>query len=107
MPKKQEKVSFKSLLNQLMENSLQSLITVAAQESKHLVSWLKNLSEIGRKVKTLLTTVILFSAGLGVLGIGISLYVSEMFPDLGRGVSHILVGLVIILIAALNLKISE
>ena len=104
---KEEKITFKSLLDKLMEKSLQSLITIAAQEAEHLAAWIKNLSGLGKKVRTLLTTVILFSAGLGVLGIGIALYVNEQFPNISRGISHILVGLVIILIAALHLKLNE
>ena len=104
---KEEKITFKSLLDKLMEKSLQSLITIAAQEAEHLATWIKNLSGLGKKVRTLLTTVILFSAGLGVLGIGIALYVNEQFPNISRGISHILVGLVIILIAALHLKLNE
>ena len=109
MPKKLEKeeVSFKSVLNQLMAKSLQSLISVAAEEAEHLTTWIKNLSGIGRKIRKILTTVILFSAGLGVLGIGIALYVNESFPNLSRGVSHILVGLIIISIAALYTKFKE
>lgn len=110
MPKKQEKeekITFKSLLNKLMENSLQSLISVAAQESDHLVKWIKDISGIGRKIRILLTTIILFSAGLGVLGIGIALYINEAFPNISRGISHILVGLIIITIAALYTKFKE
>jgi len=52
MSKKQEKekkITFKSLLNKLMENSLQSLIAVAAEESVHLVKWIKDISGIGKK----------------------------------------------------------
>ena len=110
MPKKQEKeekITFKSLLNKLMENSLQSLISVAAQESDHLVKWIKNIPQIGRKIRILLTTIILFSAGLGVLGIGIALYINETFPNISKGISHILVGLIIITIAALYTKFKE
>jgi len=110
MPKKEEKeekITFKTLLNKLMENSMQSLITVAAQESVHLVKWIKDISGIGKKIRKLLTTIILFSAGLGVLGIGIALYANELFPNFSKGTSHILVGLVIISIAALYTKFKE
>jgi len=104
---KEEKISFKSLLNQLMEKSMQGLITVAIEESEHLVNWIKNISGIGKKIRKLLTTVILFSAGLGVLGIGIALYINELYPNLGLGQSHIMIGLLIILIAALYTKFKE
>ena len=53
MPKKQEKITFKSLLNKIMENSFQSLISVAAEESDHLVKWIKDIPQIGRKIKRL------------------------------------------------------
>jgi len=104
---KEEKISFKSVLNQLMAKSLQSLISVAAEEAEHLTTWIKNLSGIGKKIRKILTTVILFSAGLGVLGIGIALYVNELFPNFSRGISHIFVGLIIISIAALYTKFKE
>ena len=110
MPKKQEKeekLSFKSLLNKLMAKSLQSLISVAAEEAEHLATWIKNLSGIGRKIRHLMMAIILFSAGLGVFGIGIALYIEEQFPNLSKGLSHILVGFVIILVAALHTKYNE
>ena len=104
---KEEKVTFKSVLNKVMEKSMNSLISVAAEEAEHLITWIKNLSNLGRKIRSLLTTIILFSAGLGVLGIGIALYIKEQFPNITDGVSHILVGIVIISIAALHSKFSE
>jgi len=110
MPKKQEKeekVGFKSLLNKLMAKSLQSLISVAAEEAEHLAIWIKNLHGIGRKIRHLMTTIILFSAGLGVLGIGMALYIESKFPNLNNGLSHILVGFVIILAAVLHTKYNE
>ena len=107
MPKKEEKVTFKSVLNKLMEKSLQSLISVAAEEADHLAKWIKSVSGIGIRIKHLMTTIILFSAGLGVLGIGIALYINEVYPNISKGMSHILVGLIIILIAALHTKYSE
>lgn len=109
MAKKAEKgeVTIKSVLNKLMEKSMQSLISVAVQEAENLARWIKDLSGLGVKIRRLLTTVILFSAGLGVLGIGVALYVNEMFPDLGPGMSHILVGLVIISVAVMNLKLNK
>lgn len=107
MAKKEQKITFKSLLNQLMERSLQSLISVVAQEAEHIIKWIKDLSGIGRKIRILLTTIILFAAGLGVLGIGIATYLSEELPNLSPGMAHILVGLFIILVAALNFKLRE
>ena len=104
---KEEKVTFKSVLNKVMEKSMNSLVSVAAEEAEHLITWIKNLSNLGRKIRNLLTTVILFSAGLGVLGIGVALYIKEQFPNITDGVSHILVGIVIISIAALHSKFSE
>lgn len=107
MAKKEEKPTIKSLLSTLMEKSLQSLIAVAAQEAEHLTTWIKNLSGLGKKIRNLMTTIILFSAGLGVLGIGIAIYINESFPNITLGVAHILVGLVIILTAALHTKFVE
>lgn len=110
MPKNQEKnekTTFKIPLNKLMEKSLQSLISVAVEEVDQLTKWIKDLSGIGKKIRNLLTTIILFSAGLGVLGIGIALYVNELFPNLSNSIAHMLVGLVIIFIATLHLKLNK
>ena len=105
--KKEETVTLRSVVSKLMEKSMQSLISVAIQEAEHLITWIKNLSGLGVRIRRLLTTVILFSAGLGVLGIGVALYVDEMYPDLGPGVSHILVGLVIISVAIVHSKLNK
>ena len=107
IPKKEEKVTIKSFLNQLMQKSLQPLISVAIQEAEHLAKWIKSISGLGKKIRNLMTTIILFSAGLGVLGIGISIYISEQFSNITPGVSHILVGLFIILIAILHTRFNE
>ncbi|MBU90417.1 hypothetical protein CMO94_02645 [Candidatus Woesearchaeota archaeon] len=104
---KEEKITFKSVLNKLMEKSLQSLISVAAEEAEHLAKWIRDLSGIGKKIRHLMTTIILFSAGLGVLGIGVALYINELYPNLSNGTSHILIGLIIILIAALLTKYNQ
>ena len=104
---KEENVTFKSVLNKLMAKSLQSLISVAAEEAEHLTTWIRNLPSIGKKIRHLMTSIILFSAGLGVLGIGIALYIEAQFPNLSKGVPHILVGFVIILVAVLHTKYNE
>jgi hypothetical protein len=104
---KEEKITFKSVLNKVMDKSMNSLVSVAAQEAEHLITWIKNLSGLGKKIRHLMTTIILFSAGLGVLGIGVALYLNEVFPNISKGTSHILVGLVIISIAALHTKYNE
>ena len=107
MAKKEGKLSFKSLFNELMEKSLRSLIFVVAEHSDHLASWIKNISGFRRRIRRLLTAVILVSAGLSVVGIGIGLYIAELYPNLDNGVSHILVGAVLVLIALLYMKSNE
>lgn len=104
---KQEKITFKSALNKLMEKSIQGLITVAAQESHHLARWIRELGGLGKKIRKLLTTLILFAAGLGVLGIGVAIYITELYPNLSPGKSHIAVGLAIITIAMLYTKLAS
>jgi len=42
MVKKEDKVTFKSILNQFMQKSLQSLISVVAEQSEHLIGWVKD-----------------------------------------------------------------
>lgn len=107
MAKKEEKITFKSILNKLVEKSLNSLISIVAQESEHITKWLRDLSGLGKKIRRLLTTLILFTAGLGILGIGTAIYISELSPKLSSGQSHILVGLFVILIAAIYSKSTE
>ena len=107
MAKKEGKLNFKSLFNEFMEKSLRSLISVVAEHSDHLASWIQNISGFRRKLRHLLTAVILASAGLSVLGIGIGLYVANLYPNLGNGISHILVGAVLVLIALLYMKSNE
>ena len=107
MAKKEDKISFKSILNQFMQKSLQSLISVVAEQSDHLVEWIKNISGFRRKIKKLIVTVILLTAGLGIFGVGISQYIASLYPNLGNGLSYILVGIVFVLIAALYTKFNE
>lgn len=107
MPKKEEKTSLKSLFSQFMQKSLQSLIAVVAEHADHIMDWVKSIPAIKRKIRRMLTAVILFSAGLSVMGIGISLYLAKLYPNLGNGLSHILIGLVLTLAALLYVKLNE
>jgi hypothetical protein len=104
MAKKSVSLNLRSFMNKLMEKSFQSLFSVVAEESEHIAKWVRNISGLGRKIRRLLTAFVLFAAGLGVLGIGIALYLNELFPELKNGVSHVLVGLIIILIASAYAK---
>ena len=107
MPKKEEKFSFKSILNKFMEKSLQSLISVMAEQSEHLVEWIKNISGLKRKIRMLIVIIVLLSAGLGIFGVGISQYLVNLYPNLGNGLAYILVGIAYILIAVIYVKFSE
>ena len=107
MVKKEDKFSFKSLLNQVMQKSLQSLISVLAEHSEHLMDWVKSIPSIKKKLRKMIIVVILFSSGLSVIGIGISLYIASLYPNFGNGFSHIIIGIVIILVALIYVKLSE
>jgi|TARA_Y100000031_G_C8180015_1_gene365972 ABC-type transporter Mla subunit MlaD len=107
MAKKEAKVSIKSLINQFMQRSLQSLVSVVAQNADHLVEWVRNLPSLKEKIKRLLTAIILLSAGLAVFGIGISMYIASLFPELEDGLSYILIGLLLIIVAIVYIKLKE
>ena len=107
MAKKGDKISFKSILNQFMERSLQSLISVVAEQSEHIVEWVKNISGLKRKIKKLIVAVIFVTAGLGIFGVGISQYIANLYPGLRNGISYLLVGVVFVLIGLLYSKFNE
>ena len=65
MAKKEATVTFKSILNQFMQISIQSLISVIAEQSEHLVDWVKNISGLKRKIKKIISVIIISTAGLG------------------------------------------
>lgn len=104
--KKEGKISLKGILSQLMEKSIQSLISVVAQQAEHLVGLLKDLPLLKRKLKHMLTGLALFIAGLVISGIAIAMYLEEMFPNLITGFPYILVGFVFIAIAAIFMEIK-
>jgi len=107
MPKKEDKINLKLLFKKILEKSLLSVIPIIAEETEHLAQWIKNISGIGKKIRSLMTIIILFTAGIGILGIGISHFLSEKFSNLSVGESHIIVGLFVILIAAIYSKSNE
>jgi len=107
MAKKEEKVSFKSLLNQFMQKSLQSLISVIAKHADHLMDWVENIPSIKRKIRKLITAIIILTAGLGILGVGVAQYIASLYPKLSNGLSYMIVGIVLMLIAAFYLKFNE
>jgi len=107
MPKKEEKFSFKSILNKFMEKSMQSLIDVVAEHSEHLVEWIKNISGLRRKIRTLIVVVILVTAGLEVFGVGFAKYIASIYPNLANGLSYMLIGITLIIIALLYKKFDK
>lgn len=104
---KEEKFSFKKILGQFMEKSLQSIIAVVADQSDHIVSWIKDISGLKRKIKKILTAVIILSAGLMVVGVGLGIFIGSLYPNLDNGISHILVGLAFVLVAIIYLKVVD
>jgi hypothetical protein len=85
---------------QAKHGSFHKLITTVGEEADHLAGWVKHFVRIGKKIKELLTSIILYTAGFGVIGIGLGIYIGGRFPELENGISHILVGIFYILIAA-------
>jgi len=107
MAKTEGKLSFKSLFNEFMEKSLRSLITVVADQSDHIASWIRNISGFRRRMRQLLTAIILVTAGLVVSSMGLGTYLAKLYPNLDNGVSHILIGIVLVIIAILYTKMSD
>ncbi|MAE43260.1 hypothetical protein CMO93_05795 [Candidatus Woesearchaeota archaeon] len=106
MPKKEDKLSLKKLLNQLMERSIQSIISVVAQQAEHLVGLIKDIPIFKRRIKHMLAGVAFFTAGLVISGIAIAMYLEEIFPNLVTGMPYILIGFVFILTAAIFMEIK-
>lgn len=104
---KKESFSFKRILNQFMQASIQSIVSVVAEQSEHIVDWLKDISGLKRKIKKFLTVVVISAAGLGILGVGIAQYIASLYPNLANGLSYMLVGVILILIAWIYLKYNE
>ena len=107
MAKKEDTFSFKSIFRQFMQKSLQSLVSVVAEHADNISDWIKNISGFKRKIRKMLAAAILLSAGLSVAGIGASIYIASLYPKLGNGISHIAVGITIILVATVYLKFKE
>jgi len=107
MAKKEAKVTFKSILNQFMERSFQSLISVVAEQSDHIIGWVKDISGLKKKIRKILAVMVISTAGLGILGVGISQYLVSLYPNLANGASYILVGSVFLLVAFIYLKSNE
>ena len=102
-----KKGGFQSLLNQFMQKSLQSLISVVAEQSEHLIGWVKDIAGLKRKIKKIITSIIILTAGLAIFGVGISQYIASLYPNLANGLSYLLVGAVFILAALIYLKSNE
>jgi L-asparaginase/Glu-tRNA(Gln) amidotransferase subunit D len=107
MAKKEEKFSFKKVLGRFMEKSIQSIISVVAEQSDQIVAWIKNISGMKRRIRRLFIALSFCTAGLVVLGMGLGSYISELLPSLRNGIAHILVGIVLMLIAAVYMNLKE
>ena len=107
MAKKREKFSFKSLLEQFMQKSLQSLISVVSSNADHLIEWIKVIPVIKRKIRKLLTEFVLLAAGLAVMGMGLGIYLASKIPQLADGISHMFVGLALVLAAIIYAKLAK
>ena len=107
MAKKGEKFSFKSLLEQFMQKSLQSLISVVSSNADHLIEWIRVIPMIKRKIRKLLTEFVLLSAGLAVMGMGLGIYLASKIPQLVNGISHMLIGFSLVLAALIYAKLAK
>ncbi len=93
MPKKEEYQKGKSI------EPIKMFLSILEKQAVNLISWLEWIAVLPKKIKSLLAAMVLFTAGMGVLGIGIGLYLSHILPNLPVGVPHIIVGVSMVLIA--------
>ncbi|MBL7056086.1 hypothetical protein ISS07_04195, partial [Candidatus Woesearchaeota archaeon] len=97
--------SFKSLFNEFMEKSLRSLISVVAEQSDYIASWIKNISGLRRMVKNLAITLSFFIAGLVIFGMAIAMYLPS-YINVSQEAAYLIVGITFLLTSLIyhNLK---
>ena len=104
--KKNDTFNLKSTINAVVEKSISKIMAVVAENSLHIIEWIKSLPNFKRKIKHVITAITLVLAGMIVLALGISDYLAAMFPNLANGLSHIIVGAVLIIVAMMYVKMD-
>ena len=101
MPKKKttKKSEFKNLLKEFAEKSVKVLVT--SIEKINILALIKNLSNIKEKARKYISALILTVAGTVALALGIAAYLAYLVPALANGLSQMIVGAVLIIIASI------
>jgi len=100
MAKKEGRFNIKSFFNGLMEKSLQGLISVAAEQSEHLIDLLKNIPLIKKKIRRIVISAVFLTAGLVIFGLGAGLYLANLL-GLSTSSSYMMVGLAFLISAGI------
>ena len=98
-----KKSGFKDLLKEFGTKALE--IVVSSVDVALIAKWFQNIGGIKEKIKKGIISALLGIAGLVVLLMGIASFLASKFPVLGNGISELIVGVVIIIIATIYVKI--
>lgn len=97
-----KKTTFKDLLKEFGTKALG--ILVASVESVNVINWIKNITNFKEKARKYAISGILSIAAITVVLLGIASCLAERVAALTIGMSQIIVGLVVIIIAAIYMK---
>ena len=101
MPKK-KKSDFKKYLEEFLTRSVG--IVTASLSKVNVVGMVKNLLNIKAKLRKYISSLVLITAGVIVLMLGVSSYLTSLFPVLNNGFSEMIVGAVLIIISIIVYK---
>jgi ABC-type siderophore export system fused ATPase/permease subunit len=105
MPKKKtskKSSEIKGLLKEFAEKSVG--ILVSSIEKVNFLKIIKNMSNVKEKIRKCVSSMILVFIGGIVLALGVAAYLAYMVPALGNGLSEMLVGAILIIIAVIIYK---
>ena len=98
----EKKTTFKDLLKEFGTKALG--IVVASVENVNGMNWLKNITKFKEKARKCIISAIIAIAGVTVLLLGIASCLAQRVEVLTIGMSQLIVGLVVIVIAAIYAK---
>ncbi|MBW2996585.1 hypothetical protein KY332_04780 [Candidatus Woesearchaeota archaeon] len=104
MPKKKtsKKSEIKSLLKEFAEKSVG--ILVSSIEKVNFMKLIKNMTNVKEKIRKCVSSMILLFVGFIVLVFGVAAYLAYLVPALSNGLSEMIVGAVLIIIAVIIYK---
>ena len=79
-------------------------ILLSLIEKINVTKWLKDILNLKSKIRKYIIVLILGITALTVLMLGVSSYVASQIPGLGNGVSEVLIGLILAIVALIYYK---